>query len=247
MTAGQDNKKTILPSYANGMGRKPSSLHKKGLSFPTSTLRPWKSGKSAFSKTNVLVCSNIASNGTNKMKRTVSPLPSVLYKTCEITQQRRKFVGISKPGVYFENRRLSGRRHPAQATYNPFYVSKLPDIPVGTPLAKPPRLAFAKPGPLPFVPSPPPTRKVPSNIIESVLRPKKTPLHTPMLHMQQHARKVSMDKGDEEIEQKKNRNATANILTLKNNNVSSGSKKVLSKEERVFLKAATMMLSAAKI
>ena len=68
-----------------------------------------------------------------------------------------------------------------------------------------------------------------------------------MLHMQQHARKVSMDKGDEVIEQKKNRNATANILTLKNNNVSSGSKKVLSKEERVFLEAATMMLSAAKI
>ncbi len=225
------------------MTRKTCPLQKKGLSLPTSTLRPWKPGKSAFLKTHVLVCSNITSNSTNKMKRTVSPLPRVPYMACENTPQQRTPVGNSKPGVYFENRRVTSRSHPAQTTYKPFFVSKLPDIPVGTPLARPPRLAFAKPSPLPFVLSPPPTRKVPvpTNVIESFLRPKTTPLHTPLLHTPQHARRVSVDKTDEENEKIENRNTT------NNNAASSLSKKALSKEERVFLEAATMMLSAAKI
>eukprot|EP00533_Pseudo-nitzschia_delicatissima_P004304 CAMPEP_0116101942 /NCGR_PEP_ID=MMETSP0327-20121206/13079_1 /TAXON_ID=44447 /ORGANISM="Pseudo-nitzschia delicatissima, Strain B596" /LENGTH=243 /DNA_ID=CAMNT_0003593937 /DNA_START=9 /DNA_END=740 /DNA_ORIENTATION=- len=243
MTTGQQNKKTLSSSYSNGMTSKACSLRKKGLSLPTSTLRPWKPGMSAFSKTqsSLLMSSSSSTNkSTNKMKRTVSPVLGSTFMTSEFALKQGTPIVISKPGVYFENRRLYDTRHPAQAMYNPFLVSKMPAMPIGTPLATPPPLAFAKSGPLPFgVPSPQPTRRksppTRKTVIESSLRPSKNSLHT---------RRVSMDKTCEE-DGKMEVNPSSGIRSPSKNN-GSISNKVLSKEERVFLEAATL-LSAAKI
>mmetsp|Transcript_17244 Transcript_17244/g.35588 ORF Transcript_17244/g.35588 Transcript_17244/m.35588 type:complete len:259 (-) Transcript_17244:330-1106(-) len=243
MTTGQQSKKTLSSSYSNGMASKACSLRKKGLSLPTSTLRPWKPGMSAVSKTqSTLLISSSGSTtnkSTNKMKRTVSPVLGSSFITSEFALKQGTPIVISTPGVYFENRRLYDTRHPAQAMHNPFLVSKMPTMPIGTPLAKPPCLAFAKSGPLPFgVPSLQPARsKSPptKTVDESFLRPNKTSLHT---------RRVSMDKTCEE-DGEMEVNPSNGIRNPSKNNASI-SNKVLSKEERVFLEAATL-LSAAKI
>lgn len=94
-----------------------------------------------FSIENSLFCNNSMMVGAIQKKRP-SPLapPTVEIRAQEIETERRNARGTARSGVYFNNQLIFDRRHPAQLEYKAILESKVPDLPVGIPLAEPPRL-----------------------------------------------------------------------------------------------------------
>ena len=130
MTITKPNKRVRLVSYDHSTPTKKCSLRKKGLSPPSLVLPSVEPGLSAFSKTQT------SGNPAHHRQRTVSPTPNAADKRID---------AIPIKGVYFENKRvIDTRLYPAQMKYNPFHVPNLPELPIGVPLAKPPRLPLAR-------------------------------------------------------------------------------------------------------
>lgn len=117
-------------------------LRKKGLSPSNSRCQPTQeSDLPKFSNENSLFCNNSMMVGSIQKKRP-SPLapPIVGIRAHEIETERRNARGTARSGVYFNNHQIFDSRHPAQVEYKAIFESKVPDLPVGIPLAEPPRL-----------------------------------------------------------------------------------------------------------
>ncbi len=213
MTMSKPNKRIRLVSCDNSTPtRKTCSLRKKGLSPPSLVLPSCEQGQSTFSKTQT--SSNLLAN---HRQRTVSPTPNVADKKVDVNPIK---------GVYFENKRIIDTRlYPAQMKYNPFHVPNLPELPVGVPLGKPPRLFRAKLtkyGESLSVPKASTARDSPTNNRNS-----------PSIEMS------CKGKGkNEQNHSEHTRGQTSVLITNKMN--------VLSKEETAFLEAAALLSKVRK-
>lgn len=212
MTISKPNNRARLVSYDHTPTSKTCSLRKKGLSPPSSVLLSCEPGKSAFSRTR-------SSHNTiaHVAERTVSPTPNIPDKRFDMNPIK---------GVYFENKRITDTRlYPAQMKYNPFHVTNLPELPVGVPLAKPPRLALTKP----------------TKYGEPLSAPKaSTARITPITNSNSPSIQLSC-KENERIKQNTSQHRGHRRIVSITNKIN-----VLSKEEKVFLEAATLLSSFRK-
>jgi hypothetical protein len=125
------------------MGVRKKTLRKNGLSLSTLRRCFCNTDKSAFSKTFFLVYSScIMENRANEKKRIGPPTQNNANNTFEIKIKQETPRQITRSGVYFNNHEILDTRHPAQVEYNTFFATEVPDLPIGIPLAKPPRLGL---------------------------------------------------------------------------------------------------------
>ena len=191
----------------------------------------WSLKNSNGSKTSSLIHSSTPTNPADKAAKSSLLTPGKTNKIYEIITQQEISNQSMRYGVYINNCEIFDKRHPAQVQYKAFHVTKMPDLPVGLPLAKPPHLCVHNHPILPIFSQPTTEESLSTKIEDSSSEPE--------IELACSRKRLVDGENDGKIKEKPSK------CTRLNNTKASISSKKLSKEERLFLDAA-IALSASK-
>mmetsp|Transcript_4137 Transcript_4137/g.8941 ORF Transcript_4137/g.8941 Transcript_4137/m.8941 type:complete len:231 (+) Transcript_4137:519-1211(+) len=224
---GQNNRKDDLSSRLRKVVTRTCVFRKEEALNFASMCPSWR--MEDFLKVSSFALSSFASKGTNEKPAT----PNITDTTNQINTKHEPSKQITRSGVYFNNREICNAIHPAQMRYDVRHVTKVPNLPVGMPLGKPPRLRVVNHEFLPPIPRTYNDEPLPGKINAS-------PSGTEPSHARKPAKrkKESILGGKPECKPSK-RTRVVKIASI--NNCNSGNK--LSNEQHLFFEAAIALSS----
>ena len=224
---GQSDRKDDLSSrLRNVVTRTCVFRREEALTF-ASMCPSWRMEK--FLEVSPFALSTVASYGANEKPAT----PQITNTTNQINTQHEPSNKITRSGVYFNNREICNAIHPAQMKYDMRHVTKVPNLPVGMPLGKPPRLRVVNHELLPPIPRTYNDKSLPEKINAS-------PSGTEPLHARKPAKRKKESIRDGKPESKPPKH-TRVVEIASINNCTFGNR--LSNEEHLFFEAAIALLS----
>ena len=130
---------------------KPCVFRKEEMLLFASKYRSRRMNYPKLPNTSSFAHSSVVSKGTNEKRQKGSAIPNSKNTTYQIDTKHGPSNKIMRSGVYFNKREIFNTVHPTQVKYNMLHVTKVLNLPVGMPLAKPPHLGVINHGLLPRI------------------------------------------------------------------------------------------------